>query len=78
MMPPICCLCRQEFDPATEGELVAFSARDEDLEWTHRADEEGFTGHPPHQAWFCAEHCEAAKAHQHLTLDVAMEELAEI
>ena len=73
MMPPICEICYREFDPDKEGGLVYFRETQKGREFARRAEEEGFTGHPPDVAWFCGSHYEEAKKLVHLTIGEAME-----
>lgn len=62
MKPPVCLICRREFDPAVE--LVTFCRTAEDVQW----DQQRITGHPPYAEWFCGKHVEQAKKLSHLTL----------
>jgi hypothetical protein len=73
--PPICSVCRVRFDPVTGGGLVHFRKSPADKGWYERAKKPGFVGHPPHIAWFCAEHKAAAEALSSKTRAEALGEL---
>ncbi|WP_439027259.1 hypothetical protein [Haloarchaeobius sp. DT45] len=71
MKPPICRLCGRDFrheGPDDGGDLLAF-ARDEGDDLP-----EG-PGHPPHMAWFCADHVVAARELTDATLSDAVAQL---
>jgi hypothetical protein len=72
MMPPICEICGQRFDPDSGGGLIAFVRRPSDDDWHKRANEQGFSGHPPNMAWFCGAHFERAAQHRALTITEAL------
>ena len=73
MMPPECEICGKRFDPFSgNAGLVAFEMRESDREWHKKMDEEGFTGHPPEQVWFCEDHYQAADKLSHLTKPEAL------
>lgn len=60
MRPPDCARCDARFEPGDGGGLVSFARDPADADWYKRAEQPGFIGHPPHQAWFCSEHRPAA------------------
>ncbi|MEZ4825287.1 MAG: hypothetical protein R3C61_03190 [Bacteroidia bacterium] len=73
MKPPICVVCGNDFGTdANNGRLVYFVRTPEDITWYERADQEGFTGHPPNAAWFCELHYNKAVTLTHLTLEEAI------
>ncbi len=77
MRPPDCELCDARFDPGDGGGLVSFARDPAHADWYIRAEQPGFIGHPPHQAWFCAAHRPAATtlANRGQTLAQAKREL---
>ena len=46
MKPPVCSICGSILSDESGG-LVHFSKRPSDIEWDKKAEENGFTGHPP-------------------------------
>jgi hypothetical protein len=77
MRPPLCAVCDERFSPFGDSEagLVSFARDPADAEWYRRAEEPGFTGHPPHQEWFCARHAPLARGLSHQTLSQALTDL---
>ena len=77
MRPPICFVCDVRFDPTAEGGggLVSFARDPADAAWYRRVARTGAKGHPPHQAWFCADHLPAARALGDLTRGAALSRL---
>lgn len=61
MKPPICEVCDERFDPS-EGELVRFLADDRSTAWRETSERDGRVGHPPDEAWFCANHAAVARS----------------
>jgi len=74
MRPPVCALCRRRFGP-DEGGLVSFARDPADADWYRRAEAPGFTGHPPHQEWFCGAHVTNARDVSELTRSAALARL---
>ncbi|OQY02746.1 MAG: hypothetical protein B6I20_06550 [Bacteroidetes bacterium 4572_117] len=66
MMPPICCICDEDFEPG-KGGLIYFVEDEEDKIANQRLRQPGFVGHPPNAFWFCAKHYTKAKKISHLT-----------
>lgn len=66
MMPPICCICDQDF-PLKEGGLIYFKEDENDKKFNDRLKQPGFVGHPSNAFWFCGEHYQIAKRYSTLT-----------
>ena len=58
MRPPECVICG---DRGAGVQLLSFATDAEAADWHKRAREEGFTGHPPDEEWFCATHAAQAR-----------------
>jgi len=65
-MPPICCICDEDFEP-NEGGLIYFKEDEDNKIANKRLRQPGFVGHPPNAFWFCEKHYTAAKKLDHLT-----------
>jgi len=70
MMPPNCCICRE--DCFSSGRLIFFSETDEDKIELERLRQPGFVGHPPNAFWFCDKHYEKAAELQNNTKIIAL------
>ena len=66
MMPPICCICDEDFEPS-EGGLIYFTEDENDKIANERLSQPGIVGHPPNAFWFCEKHYPAAKELSNLT-----------
>ena len=75
MRPPICEVCQKEFYPKKEGGLIFFKETAEGRAFHKRVEEEGITGHPPEDGWFCGDHYEEAEKRKHLTLGKALQNM---
>jgi hypothetical protein len=77
MRPPLCAVCDERFSPFDDSGagLVSFARDPADAAWYRRAEEPGFTGHPPHQEWFCARHAPQARGLSHETRRQALTDL---
>ncbi len=66
MMPPICCICDEDFEPDVGG-LIYFTEEENDKIANKRLSQPGYVGHPPNAFWFCEKHYPEAKKLSHLT-----------
>ena len=68
MMPPICTVCGDRFDPfGDDAGMVSFA----DYEPLPR----GMVGHPKGNEWFCERHYAEARALTHLTSTEAVRQI---
>lgn len=64
MKPPYCIICGKD----KNCDVVYFKKTPEGEEFERRK----WVGHPPDCDWFCEDHIEMAKKHQHLTIGEAI------
>jgi hypothetical protein len=77
MMPPICSICHERFDPE-KGGLIYFDEDKEDKICNERLRQPGYCGHPSNAFWFCEIHISEASKYQNLQKKEAMKILREI
>jgi hypothetical protein len=77
MMPPICCICHERFNPI-DGGLIYFDEDEEDKICNERLRQPGYCGHPSNAFWFCEIHISEAVKYQNLQKKEAMKILREI
>jgi len=76
MMPPICSICQDRFDPMLGG-LIYFIEDEEDKICNERLRQPGYSGHPSNAYWFCEIHIAEAKKYQHMQKKEAMKIIRE-
>jgi hypothetical protein len=77
MMPPICSICNERFDPE-KGGLIYFTEDEEDKIFNERLRQPGYVGHPTNAFWFCEMHIKEANKYRNLHKDEAMKKIREL
>jgi len=77
MRPPICAICGKDFrEDLNEGGSISFVLSESDKQYNKKLQQSGIVSHPAGLEWFCSKHYKIAINHTHLTLDEAIDKMA--
>lgn len=78
MIPPICCICHERFNPSSEiSGLIYFKEDDEDRKLYERIDKEHIVAHPSNAYWFCEKHFHLGLKNKEFTKTEAFQKINE-